>query len=76
MGCQQGYNFHNSMHRLSASILTGLFVVIGYWFSDTARARTISNIFDSLINGSAPTDQMAFERQSLSAVNARRAEIG
>ncbi|MCB1064900.1 MAG: transglutaminase domain-containing protein [Verrucomicrobiae bacterium] len=64
------------MHRLSAIILTGLFVVIGYWFSDTARARTISNIFDSLINGSAPTDQMAFERQSLSAVNARRAEIG
>ncbi len=64
------------MIRFSAIVLVGLFAVIGYWFTDTVRARTVSEIFDTLINGDPVLDQTVFENRALNRANQRRAAVG
>lgn len=64
------------MLRFAAIGVVSLCAVLVYWFSDSARARTVTKVFDTLINGEAEIDQTAFQALSLETVNARRAELG
>lgn len=64
------------MIRFAAIVAFCIFLVIGYWFSDSARARNVAGVFDTLINGDAAINQDAFEAQALAAVNGSRATLG
>ncbi len=64
------------MIRFTAIAVFGILVILGYWFSDSARARNVAGIFDELVNGSPGIDQDAFEARALAAVNETRGERG
>ena len=64
------------MIRLAAIIVFCILLVLGYWFSDSARARNVAGVFDTLINGDAEINQASFEARALAAVNGSRADLG
>lgn len=64
------------MIRFAAIGLLCILGVLIYWFSDTARARSVSSVFDHLVNGSSPIDQAGFEKSVLRSLNEKREALG